>query len=49
MSVDVKFLEEVIQNLVEFRSRLSEAGDIQVYDAALAVAEDHLQVLESDD
>ena len=49
MSTDVKFIEDMIQLLVEFKSRLSDEGDIQVFDAALQIAEDELQTIESDD
>lgn len=49
MPTEVKFLEDLIQHLVEFRSRLSDVGDIQVVDASLSVAEEHLQAIESED
>lgn len=49
MSTDVKFIEDVIKNLVAFRSTLTDSGDIQIYDAAISVAEEKLQYLESED
>lgn len=49
MSIDVKELEDLRKAASLFKSKLKEDGDIQVLDAMLAIIDEQLLLLESDD
>lgn len=49
MSTDVKELEDLRKAASSFKSKLKNDGDVQVVDALIAIIDEELRLLESDD